>query len=774
MNDTIEKLRILILEDVSSDAELMENTLREAGLDFIALRVETREAYLRALEDFEPHLLLADYQLPSFDGRSALQIARQTHPELPVIVVSGVLGESAVELLKEGACDYVLKDHLARLTPAVRRALAEQEDARALKLAEAALRESEAHFRRLAAELEEAQRLAHVGSWELNPQTGTVTWSKEIYRIFGRDPNLPAPRYQEHGQILTAESLERLNAVMEKLNRTGEDYEIDLEIIRSDGTRGWITARGEAKRNAASQIEGLRGTALDISERKQAEELVSRLVAVIEQAGDSIVITNLDAEIVFVNPFFELLTGYSAVEAIGQNPRILKSACQSPSFYRELWDTLTAGKVWNGHFVNRKKDGSLYHEDATIFPVQDGQGRLVNYAAVKRDVTARMQAEAQIRKLSLLYATLSHINEIIVRATNRNELFQGICQGAVEHGKFVMAWVGLVDEGLRKVLPLCHSGQEQGYVENIRISIDDVQEGRGPTGTAIRENRIVYVNDYASDERAQPWREAALRRGFRGAAALPIRLAGQVIGALTLYVAELDFFDDDQIKLLQEMSQDISYALDHFEQEAQRQWAEQERETALNKLRKTLEGSIQVVASMIEVRDPYTAGHQRRVSKLATAIARLLALCEDQVEGIGFGSLIHDIGKIAVPAEILSSPKILTGLQMELIHLHPLTGHDILKGIDFPWPVAQMILQHHERLDGSGYPDGLKAGDIIAEARILAVADVVEAMSSHRPYRPSRGIAAALAEISAGRGLRYDPQAVDACLSLFREQGFDF
>ena len=207
---------------------------------------------------------------------------------------------------------------------------------------------------------------------------------------------------------------------------------------------------------------------------------------------------------------------------------------------------------------------------------------------------------------------------------------------------------------------------------------------------------------------------------------------------------------------------------------SERKQAELERETALGQLKKTLEGSIKAIARTIETRDPYTAGHQERVAQLAQAIAVELGLDEARIEGLGFGGLIHDIGKISVPAELLSTPRRLRPLEMELIRGHAQVGYDIIKDIDFPWPVGDMILQHHERLDGSGYPQGLKDPEILYEAKILSVADVVEAMSSHRPYRPGFGIDVALEHIRESRGTLYDAKAVDACLLLFRDKGFTF
>ncbi len=196
------------------------------------------------------------------------------------------------------------------------------------------------------------------------------------------------------------------------------------------------------------------------------------------------------------------------------------------------------------------------------------------------------------------------------------------------------------------------------------------------------------------------------------------------------------------------------------------------RKQAEGQLRETLEETVDALASVLEQRDPYTSGHQRRVAQLACAIAEEMGLGGERIDGLRLAGVIHDVGKISVPAEILSKPTRLKEMEFNIIKTHSQAGHDVLKKIKFLWPIAQMVLQHHERMDGSGYPQGLSGEDILLEARILAVADVVEAMSSHRPYRPALGIDKALSEISEAKGTLYDPDVVDACLKLFREKGF--
>ncbi len=199
---------------------------------------------------------------------------------------------------------------------------------------------------------------------------------------------------------------------------------------------------------------------------------------------------------------------------------------------------------------------------------------------------------------------------------------------------------------------------------------------------------------------------------------------------------------------------------------------EENLERALADLRMAAGGVIQVVARTVEARDPYTAGHQARVARLGEAIARALGLPQDRINGIRTAGVIHDLGKISIPAEILSKPARLSEVESALMKTHSRVGHDILAGVPFPWPVARMILEHHERMDGSGYPQGLRGGEMLPESRILAVADVVEAMASHRPYRPALGSEAALQEIQGRKGTLYDAEVVEACVAVMTG-GFD-
>jgi PAS domain S-box-containing protein/putative nucleotidyltransferase with HDIG domain len=220
----------------------------------------------------------------------------------------------------------------------------------------------------------------------------------------------------------------------------------------------------------------------------------------------------------------------------------------------------------------------------------------------------------------------------------------------------------------------------------------------------------------------------------------------------------------DNTKTCQIISRDITL----------RKKAQKDLKKTLNKRNQTIRGTFLALSLALEQRDAYTAGHQEQVSILACVIAREMGLDDDRIQGLHFAGMVHDIGKIAVPAEILAKPTKLSTIELGLIRQHAQTGYDILKDIDFPWPIADIVYQHHERINGSGYPQGLTEDKILLESKILAVADVVEAMTSHRPYRPGLGIDVALQEIEMHKGVLYDPQVVDVCLKLFREKGYTF
>ncbi len=226
---------------------------------------------------------------------------------------------------------------------------------------------------------------------------------------------------------------------------------------------------------------------------------------------------------------------------------------------------------------------------------------------------------------------------------------------------------------------------------------------------------------------------------------------------------------DQPVEELQEMREKIA-GLEKVKVKYKK--IEKELKQSYEKLKKFMESIAYIITEIVEIRDPYLIGHHQRVSKLATAIAQEMKLPQDKIEGVRLASLVHDIGKVNLPTEIVSKLNKLSEVEFNLIKNHPRIGYDILKKVDFPWPIAEIVFQHQEKIDGSGYPRGLKGAEILIEAKILGVANVVEAMSSYRSYRPALSIDESLAEISRNKNILFDPEVVDACIKLFKEKGF--
>ncbi|MCX7173244.1 MAG: HD domain-containing protein [Proteobacteria bacterium] len=383
--------------------------------------------------------------------------------------------------------------------------------------------------------------------------------------------------------------------------------------------------------------------------------------------------------------------------------------------------------------------------------------------AVYDDVSERVERETQVRSLNRVLRTISACNESLVRARSEDDLLHAICRDIIERGGYLLAWVTYPDAahdgGIRAV---AHFGDEAAFQAHAVLEHTPEHAPYCLISKALRERRSASYNRlHGANEGGFDQLDAV---GVGAKLALPLLQDDELLGVLSIFSTRPEAFDDAEIGLMEELAADLSYGIAALRTAA-------DRDRYLGRYSHAMRNTVVVMARTLEMRDPYTSGHQQRVTALAQAIGREMGLDPRLVEGLSFGGMIHDIGKIAVPSEILTKPSRLSVIEYQLIRQHSETGYDILRGIDFPWPVADMVVQHHERLDGSGYPHGLTGGQICLEAHIIAVADVVEAMSSHRPYRASLGIAAALAEIEQGSGRLYDPAVVAACLKVVRTNG---
>lgn len=361
----------------------------------------------------------------------------------------------------------------------------------------------------------------------------------------------------------------------------------------------------------------------------------------------------------------------------------------------------------------------------------------------------------------------------LARAESTNLLIQEVCSAIAAQGPYVLAWVGKAEDDENKTVKfLGGAGEAIAYTNEVQVSWSDQQaSGLGPAGVVIRTGQSCIIEDTQTDDNFLAWRKLSENFGIRSAMGAPIPDGGDhPFGVLLVYSKIPSAFAPTDAILFESLAKEIGFGLRAIERQHQLDDQIHEKELIQERLATSLRATIEAMSRTMEWRDPYTAGHQKRVAEISMAIARKLQWHEERVQALYMAAMVHDIGKMSVPSEILTKPSRLTSIEMQLVQGHVDSGYQILKDIPFPWPIADMVRQHHERLDGSGYPQGLKGDQISPEGRILAVADTIEAMSSHRPYRPGFGLDAAMKEIRAEAGSKLDASIVDAVFALESEQ----
>jgi len=378
----------------------------------------------------------------------------------------------------------------------------------------------------------------------------------------------------------------------------------------------------------------------------------------------------------------------------------------------------------------------------------------------------------ELEKLS--WALLAHNKaaHALSHAESIENLLSGVCKSIVQQKPYEVAWVGFAENDAAKSVRIAVSeGPAKDYTTGLQVSWSaDSPFGNGPAGTCIRTGISSTFQNCAIDTGFEAWRERALEYGLKSVVACPFYDGFEKpIGALLIYASIPNAFGDLEMQLFESLAKEIGAGLRSLEKQARLDEEIQHREEAQQRLADALRATIEAVSKTMEWRDPYTAGHQRRVALICAEIGKKLGWKQERIEGVYLAAMVHDIGKVAVPSEILTKPTKLTDIEMMLVREHVETGYQILKDIPFPWPIAEMVRQHHERLDGSGYPKHLKSEQILEEAKVLAVADIIEAMASYRPYRPGLGLSAALNEIRATAGIQLDKAIVEAACALETE-----
>jgi len=573
------------------------------------------------------------------------------------------------------------------------------------------LKKSEDKYRLVVENAEEAILIAQDGLLKyFNPITITMLgYSEEV---------LTSMPFVE---IIHPEDREKLLEAHIRIMKGEESRPVyQFRVLPSDGTVRWADSRA-----VTISWEGKPATLnfiTDITERKRAEDELRRMNAFLDSVVENIpnMIFLKDAvnlRFVRFNRAGEDLLGYSRNDLLGKNDYDFFPKDQADFFTKKDREVLHGKEVVDipeEPLQTRNKGERTMHTKKV--PILDVNGEPEYLLGIAEDITEQKRAEEALRSSEALYRTL----------------FERSADGII-FGDSKTAAIRYANPAMCRMLG--YSGAEITLLNLMDIHPKD----------ALPEV-IAEFQAHAHGEKSASHDLPCLRKD------------GTV------------FYADVQVGL--NLVNGVMCNVGFFHDITERKQAEKERQEGFDQLRKALGATVRAIASMVEARDPYTAGHQRRVADLARTIATEMGLESGQIEGLRIAGMIHDIGKIVVPAEILSKPTRLTEIEFSLIKNHVQAGYDILKDIEFPWHVARMVLEHHEKMNGSGYPQGLPGDKLLIESRIIAVADVVEAMASHRPYRPGLGIDKALDEISKNRGVLYDQEVVDVCLRLFNEKGY--
>jgi PAS domain S-box-containing protein len=470
------------------------------------------------------------------------------------------------------------------------------------------------------------------------------------------------------------------------------------------------------------------------------------------------------------NPKAEALTGYSRAELIGMHIAMLHPEGERARVEAEFQRARLHAAPHSGFHLQRKDGGYLPVAIWSSEPVTL-EGRTLVIAEF-RDISEELHKEHQLSAQNWALSAFSIAALALGRARTAEGLLQSICEAITAQSVYVLAWVGIAEDGPdKKITVAASAGSGLGYLDNMQLSwSEDEASGQGPVGVSIRTNSLSILEDSETTPSFDPWRERARQFGIRSAVSTPIRIEGGWQGALVVYSTRSHAFESAPVEVFERLGEQIVHGIQALEHKQLLEAERQNLEKTQKNLSDALAASVAAMVTAMEMRDPYTAGHENKVADIAYAIGKEMGWPEGRLQGLRMAAMVHDIGKISIPTEILTKATRLSAAEFALVKGHPDSSYAILKDIPFTWPIADIVRQHHEKLDGSGYPQGLTADEILPEAKVLTVADIVEAMAAERPYRGALGLDIALAEIESQAGTLLDADVVRICAALFRER----
>lgn len=843
-------LRTLIVDDSENDVQLIVRELKKGGYNPSYERVETATEMKKALKANAWDIILCDYKMPKFNAPSAITLLKKTKTDIPLFIVSGSIGEeTAVECMRLGAQDYIMKSKLSRLCPAIARELEEVRIRNNQRQAEEELRQSEEKYRTIIENIQE-------GYFEID-LTGKFTFFNDATRrCLGYSPKeLMGMNYKKYTD---EENAKKLFKSYNETYKTGTTNRLlEYEIIRKDGTRRQLEGFVSLQKDSSGNPLAFRGTVRDITERKHAEKTIKeseeRYRALFDRSLDIIYTIDFDGNFIDANPTALKRFGYTKEEIPSLNVALLMDEDQLPLALKVIREIKKYGVQKDLLEIRlRHKNGTpIYIETKGSAVISNGKA--VAIQSIARDITGRKAAEQKLLQSEKYFKEITENSSDIIIITDKNgdikycsrsiERFSGYTpeellgksgftfihpddleRAVNDYSKAISSNNTAIPNGFRMI----HKDGSERYLEGLGKNLLDnpdvagfIMNVRDATESKKAEEKLkesekkyriitekmtdivwlldmnlrtVYVTPsvqtvlgFTQEERMSQTVDQQLTPDSLNIALetmakeLALEEQGQRDGQRNV-ILELEYYHKDGstrwIETIMSGLRNDQGVLDRIHGVSRdvtaRRKAEEKLLQTLESLRKAFGVTMQVMVAAVEMRDPYTAGHQVRAADIARAIATEMGLPPEKIDGIRMAGAIHDIGKLSIPAEILSKPTKLTDIEFSLIKEHSQSGYEMLKNVESPWPLAEIIYQHHERINGTGYPRNLKGDEILIESRILAVADVVEAMASHRPYRASLGIDAALGEIEKNKGILYDIDVAEACLRLFREKKYQF
>jgi PAS domain S-box-containing protein/putative nucleotidyltransferase with HDIG domain len=555
-----------------------------------------------------------------------------------------------------------------------------------------------------------------------------------------------------------------LEMQQELINKQRERFEIEFKMKHKDGHWVDILSLATAIFDESGKAIRMIGTHIDISERKRVENKLKQnemqYRSVVEDSPGLICRYLPDATITFANQVFCKFFGNEPDELIGTNMLEKISKESRKSVWSKITSLTRESYTHVSENENINSEGAVRQMRWTRRALFNEKGKLTGYQSFGEDITDQNRSQQFLN-------ALNQASVAIGSAITKQNIFDSIAEELEQLDITCMLFP--LDETRTKLVTKYVSFDYKLLNPIEKLAGFTYKEYSFPINAVEIFHKVIEKKESLFENASE-------------------KTVGQLFPNISMKIISLIFKISQGTKIITSplivdgkvagiflvqsktlIQQDVPAAT-AFADQLSSAW---NKVQLVEDLRKTVEGTINTIAATVEARDPYTAGHQKRVADLAVAIASEMKLTDAQVEGLRMAGIIHDLGKINVPAEILSKPGKLSELEFSLIKTHSQNGYDLLKNIEFPWPIAKMVRQHHEKMDGSGYPQGLKGDEILLESRILDVADVVEAMSSHRPYRPALGIEKSLDQIKKDKGTLFDPDVVDACLKIFKE-GYKF